>query len=133
MALAQTTHSTVPLQKFTVPLAFEEATSEGDLDWLLAIQTAVQRILPEWACYGLQKQSAGLELFTGLTLPLYESGTVPLVIGAKPIPEEETWMDEPLPRLPLETRHVRIRFRVAGQGTPRPGFEVESSLYDDES
>lgn len=40
------------------------------------------------------------------------------------VARDQQW-DDPLPRLPMRTQLVRLRFKDAGSGQPRGNFELE--------
>ena len=46
--------------------------------------------------------------------------------------EEGVWIDEPLPRIPLEVRPVTVMVTISGNGRPRFKTEILTSIRNEE-
>lgn len=101
--------------------------------------------LHNWGLYVAELEKIGLggaffqprhlttypRLFLG-DLPRYESVTAPIDFGARLTGEEDTLIDEMLPRLARRTLPVELVLTIGGRGKPTLRIETEISLYDED-
>lgn len=64
--------------------------------------------------------------------PKYETVTAPIDLGAHLTVEEDTLIDEMLPRLAERTLPAELILTIGGRGKPTFRIETEISLYDED-
>jgi hypothetical protein len=112
-------------------LAFETLSREWMPIWSYALWTKSPPPVLRGISCTLGDMAASRDVSIENILFDCESVTESLDLGTHLAYEENTWIDEPLPRLPLRTQRIKVKLRMRGRGEPRLGFEREIDLRDD--
>lgn len=102
------------------------------IGWFVQYLAALERInLEKRRRSELYHPATYSELFV-CEAPIHESTTTLTDFEAHLTHEEETLIDEPLPRLPLQAQPVKVKLKIGGRGKPAFKIETEISLWDDD-
>lgn len=80
-------------------------------------------------CFDKITRAKGIELYWSCTIGNFPNSDYGDEIDT-PI-TEETWIDEPLPRIPLEVYPINVMVTIGGKGKPRFKVETLINIYDD--